>query len=92
VNPRRLIPTLYIVILAVLGVGAGEVFFEMREVYNKLKHDEAASRQRLAEAQTRLAEQQRILERLRTDHEFVEKVIRKQGFAKSTDWVFKFED
>ena len=91
-NLRRLIPTIYIVILLGLGVAAGEVFFETREVYNKLKHDEAVSRQRLLEAQTRLAEQQVILERLRTDRAYVEKIIQTQGYTKPDTVIFKFKD
>jgi predicted glycoside hydrolase/deacetylase ChbG (UPF0249 family) len=51
---------------------------------NQLKQSEAAGKRRLAEAQARLAEQERVLERLRTDPEFVEKVIRQRlGYAET---------
>jgi cell division protein FtsB len=92
VNWRRLIITLYVVLFAGLGVGAGALFLDARAEYVLLKQAEADGQRRLAEAQTRLAEQERILQRLRTDPDFVEKVIRQRlGYAKPGEYIFRFE-
>jgi cell division protein FtsB len=57
-----------------------------------LKQDQAASAAKLAAARNRLQEQQRILERLRTDPVFVEKVIRKQlGYARPGEEIYRFD-
>ena len=92
-NLRRLIVILYALLFAGLGIGAGALFLDARAEYNQLKQAEAAGRRRLAEAQQRLAEQEIILERLRTDPEFVEKVIRQRlGYAKPGEYIFRFEN
>ena len=92
-NPRSLIATLYVVLFLGLGGGALALLRDAVGEYNQLKHAEAASQRRLAEAQTRLAEQEKILERLRTDPDFVEKVIRQRlGYAKPGEFVFRFEN
>lgn len=89
---RRLIITLYVLLFAGLGVGAGALFIETRAEYNQLKLAEADAKRRLAEAQVRLAEQEKILQRLRTDPEFVEKVIRSRlGYAKPGEYIFRYE-
>ena len=92
-NLRRLIVILYALLFAGLGIGAGALFLDARAEYNQLKQAEAASKRRLAEAQARLAEQEKILQRLRTDPEFVEKVIRQRlGYAKPGEYIFRFEN
>ena len=46
----------------------------------------------LAEAQLKLREQEKILDRLRTDPAYVELVIRRQlGYAKPEEMIFRFE-
>ena len=68
-------------------------FLDAREEYQRLKRLEAISRQRLAEAQAKLDEQEKILERLRSDPVYVEKVIRRRlGYAKPEEYIFRFED
>ena len=93
VNSRRFIALLYVVLLTGIGIGAGALLLEARGEYNKLKHDQAASEAKLAAARTRLQEQQKILERLRSDPVFVEKVIRKQlGYARpGGEEIFRFD-
>lgn len=92
-NSHRLIVSLYVVLFLGLGAAAGALFLDARAEYNQLKQAEATSKRRLAEAQTRLAEQERVLQRLRTDPEFVEKVIRQRlGYAKPGDFIFRFEN
>lgn len=84
---------MYVVLLTVLGLGAGALFLDARAEYNQLKQVEAASRRRLAETETRLREQERILQRLRTDPGFVDKVIRqKLHYAHPGDVIFHFEN
>ena len=91
-NPRQLIFSLYLVLFVGLGAGAGALFLDARADYNQLKLTETASKRRLVEAQARLAEQEKILERLQTDPEFVEKVIRQRlGYTKPGDYIFRFE-
>ncbi len=93
VNSHRLITVLYVVLFAALGLGAGVLLFEARAQYRQLKHTETEIRGRLAEAEARLHEQERILERLRTDRDFVEKVIRKRmSYARPGETIFRFED
>jgi cell division protein DivIC len=92
VNSRRLLVTLYALLFVGLGVGAGALFIDARAEYNQLKQAEAARKQQLAEAQTRLAEQEKILERLRTDPKFVEDTIRRRlGYAKPGESILRFE-
>ena len=54
---------------------------------------ESQNRQRLTEAQERLRQQERVLERLRSDPEYVDKVIRKKlGYAKPDEFIYRFEE
>jgi cell division protein DivIC len=92
VNSRRFIVILYVVLFAGLGAGALALFNDARKEYGQLKQAETANRRRLAEAQARLAAQEKILERLRTDPAYVEKVLRRHGYAKPGDYIFRFED
>ena len=92
-NVRRLIASFYILLLLGMGVGAGAFFLEARAQYRQLKQTELTNRLRLEEATTRLREQEKVLARLRTDRDFVEKVIRKRlGYAKPGEIIFRFED
>ncbi len=89
---RRLILTLYVLLFGGLSIGAGALFVDAQREYRQLKQAETDGKRRLAEAQTRLAEQEKILQRLRTDPEFVEKVIRQRlGYAKPGEYIFRFE-
>ena len=91
-NSHRFILLLYVVLFAGLGTGAGVLFWDAREQYNKLKLDEADHRRRLAEAEARLAEQEQILKRLQSDPAFLEKVLRRNGYAQPGEYIFRFED
>ena len=89
---RRFIVLLYFVLLTGCGVWAGAMFLEARAEYDQLKQTQAASEARLAAAEARLREQEKILERLRSDPTFVEKVIRKHlGYAKPGEVIFRFD-
>jgi cell division protein FtsB len=92
VNPRRFFTACYIVFL-VAAVGAAALWFvDAHAHYKQLKLIEAENEQMLANAKKRLAEQQRILERLRTDPAFVEKVMRQHFHARPGEVIFRFED
>lgn len=90
---RRLIVWIYAVLFVGVGALSGVFFFRTYQEYTQLQRLEAASRQRLTQAEQRLKEQERVLERLRTDPEYVAKVIRQQlRYAKPSELIFRFED
>ena len=90
---RRLIVILYLLLFLVIGTASGLYFWDTREEYNRLRQLEELSRRRLAETEAKLKEQEKILERLRTDPVYVEKVIRRRlGYAKPDEYIFRFED
>jgi cell division protein FtsB len=90
---RRFVITLYFVLFIGVSMVSGFFLWQAHEEYSRLKVMEAKSRVRLAEAEQRLKEQHRILERLRSDSEYVEIVIRRRlGYVKSDEVVFRFED
>jgi cell division protein FtsB len=89
---RRLIISFYLLLFLCLAVGSGVFFLQTRREYQQLKKAEAESRQLLAEAELRLKEQEKVLDRLRNDPAFVELVIRRQlGYAKPEETIFRFE-
>ncbi len=92
-NLRRFIISFYVAVFLAASGASGFFLWQARNEYNRLKQAEAASRQKLAETELRLKEQQRILDRLRNDPEYVEKVIRRRlGYAKPDEFIFRFED
>lgn len=91
-NLRRLIISFYLLLFLCLAVGSGVFFLQTRREYALLKKEEAQSRQLLEEAQLKLKEQEKILDRLRNDPSYVELVIRRQlGYAKPDEMIFRFE-
>jgi cell division protein FtsB len=92
VNSRRVITVVYVLLLTALGIGAGALFLDAHAEYKQLKQIEAASRQRVAESEARLREQQRTLERLQRDPAYVEKVARQRlHYARPGEVVFFFD-
>ncbi len=90
---RRLILTFYTLLFIAVGVASALFFWQTRQEYDRLRTIEAQTQQRLAEAEAKLAEQERVLARLRSDPEYVELVIRRRlGYAKPEEVVFRFED
>jgi cell division protein FtsB len=92
VNSRHLIALLYLVLLAGIGFGAGAMLLEARAEHKQLKLTEAASQRRLAEARAELARQKQILERLRNDPAYVEKILRQRTYARPGEVIFRFEN
>lgn len=92
VNPRRLITLAYVVVVAVLVTVIGGFFFDAHAEYLQLKATEANLTRSLADAEERLREQKVALERLRTDPNYVEAVIRqKLDYAKPGETIFRFK-
>ena len=92
-NLRRVIISLYLVLFLGAGLTSGYFLWQAREEYSRLRRQEAAARLRLAEAEAQLNEQERILDRLRNDPTYVEKVIRRRLlYAKPDEYIFRFEN
>lgn len=92
-NLRRVILTLYLLLFVGAGVTSGYFLWQAREEYGRLRRLEADTRRRLTEAEARLKEQERILDRLRNDPAYVEKIIRRRlNYAKPDEYIFRFED
>ena len=90
---RRLALILYLALFA--GIGAAAVMFclDARKEYLRLSAIQAEDRQRLNQAEERLREQEIVLQRLRTDPAYVERVIRRRlGYAKPDEFIFRFEN
>ena len=93
VNLRRVIVGFYFVLFLGVGLTSGVIFLQARAEYDQLKQQEAASRRRLAESEARLREQEKIIDRLRHDPVYLEKVIRRRlNYAKPDEFIFRFED
>jgi cell division protein FtsB len=93
VKHRRVILSLYLLLFAGLGVTGGYLFLDARAEFVRIEKVEATNRQRLAEAEARLQSQEKVLDRLRNDPSYVDKVIRKKlGYAKPDEFIYRFED
>jgi cell division protein FtsB len=90
---RKVILSLYLLLFAGLGVTGSYLFVDAIHEYDRLEQVETLNRQRLAEAQEKLRTEERVLKRLQTDPEYVDKVIRKKlGYAKPDEYIFRFEE
>lgn len=89
---RRLIVVFYLLLFLSLAAASGVFFWQTRREYDRLVMIEGKSKQRLVEAEQKLREQERVLERLRSDPAFVEMVIRRRlGYARPEEFIFRFE-
>ncbi len=80
-------------LMAAFVLGAGTWFVEAHAEYKQLKLAEAVAEAKLENARKRLAEQEKVLQRMRTDPAFVEKVVREQlKFARPGEIIFRYED
>ena len=83
----------YAAIFLALSVFAGVFFYRTYGEFLNLKSHEVENRQRLLETELRLAEQRDVLERLKQDPAFVERMIRDRlGYARPDEVVFRFEN
>jgi cell division protein FtsB len=74
-------------------VGLFVVLSQTKAEYARVREVELQVRRRLAEVETKLAEQELVLERLRSDPAYVDGVIRRRlGYAKPEEFIFRFEE
>ncbi|MDR2675270.1 MAG: septum formation initiator family protein [Opitutaceae bacterium] len=92
-NLRSLLISFYLLLLIVVVAASGISYWRNDREHRRLLAQEQQVRLRLAEARARLADQERILDRLRNDPAYVETVIRRRlGYAKPGETIFRFED
>ena len=92
-NWPKFVSGLFLLLFAGIALYAGMFFLQMHRELTAQRMQEAANEQRLKEAQTKLAEQQKYLDRLQHDPALIESVIRKKlGYVRTGEFVFRFED
>jgi len=90
---RRVAVWIYAGVFIGVGLLSGVFFFQTYQEFAQLRRVEADTRLRLAQAEQRLQDQERVLDRLRNDPAFVEKIIRLQlRYAKPSELIFRFEE
>jgi cell division protein DivIC len=93
VNYSKLITGIFSLLFTAVVVWAAVFFVQMHRDITALRAQEAAAQRRLAEAEARLAAQEKYLDQLRHDPVLVERLIRqKLGYAKGEEFVFRFEE
>jgi len=93
VNWPKLTSGIFLALFVGITLWAGVFFLQMHQELTAQRAQEAANRQRLESAQTRLEEQRKYLDRLQHDPALVETIIRKKlGYARADEFVFRFED
>ena len=93
VNFSKVIQVLFAVIFVAITLWATAFFVQMHRELKALRAQEAANQRRLAEAEARLQQQGKYLDRLKHDPALVEMLIRqKLGYAKGDEFVFRFEE
>jgi cell division protein DivIC len=93
VNFSKLIQGIFAVLFAAIALWAVTFFVQMHRELKALRAQEAANQKRLGDAEARLAEQEKYLDRLRHDPALVERLIRqKLGYARAEEFVFRFEE
>ncbi len=92
-NPRRLFLACFVVLFAGLSALVVVYFYQTRQEYVRLKAMNAETHQKLLDAQVRLEQQETVLQRLKTDPAYVERVIRsKLGYAKPDEQIFRAQE
>jgi cell division protein DivIC len=92
-NWNKVITSVYVALFAGVAIWSGLFFLELYRDLSLLRTQEAHNRRKLSEAQAKLAEQQRYLERLRSDPALVEEVIRKKlRYVREDEFIFRFPD
>src|SRR5208283_5774741 len=90
---RRVAVWIYAGVFIGVGLLSGVFFFQTYQEFAQLRRVEADTRLRLAQAEQRLQDQERVLDRLRNDPAFVEKIIRlRLRYAKPSELIFRFEE
>jgi len=93
VNFSKVIQVIFVVAFAAITLWATTFFVQMHRELKALRAQETANQRRLEEAEARLAQQEKYLDRLKHDPALVELLIRqKLGYAKGDEFVFRFEE
>ena len=93
VTARHVIVWIYAGLFVGLGLLSGGFFFQTYQEYAQLQRVDTESRQRLAQAEQRLKEQEQVLDRLRNDPAYVRRIIRQQlRYAKPSELIFHFDE
>jgi cell division protein FtsB len=92
-NFSKLIIGIYGAAFVAVALWAVTFFVQMHRDITALRAQESVNQRRLAEAEERLATQEKYLAQLRHDPVLVERLIRqKLGYAKGQEFVFRFEE
>lgn len=92
-NWNKIITVAFLLLFVVIGGYAAVFFLEMNRELTLLRGQEAAYQQKLADAQAKLAAQEKYLAELRGNPRVVEEVIRKKlGYVREQEFIFRFED
>jgi len=90
---RRFVTALYWGLFCSGVVAAGVFFWQTRQEYHALRAQELGVQARLEEAERALREQERTLERLRSDPAYVERVIRQRlGYARPDEYIVRIRE
>jgi cell division protein FtsB len=93
VNFSKLILGIYAVLFAGVVLWAVTFFLQLHRDLTTLRVQETANQRKLADAETRLQQQEKYLDQLRHDPALVEKLIReKLHYARAQEYIFRFED
>ncbi|HVU17463.1 MAG TPA: septum formation initiator family protein [Candidatus Didemnitutus sp.] len=89
----KVISGVFLAIFVATAAWGGVFFLQMHRELATLRAQETLNQRHLAEAQEKLAAQQRYLERLQHDPALIESIIRqKLGYVRAEEFVFRFED
>ena len=92
-NYSKLLLGFFGAIFAGVALWAAAFFVQMQRDLTTLRRQESANQRRLDDAVARLQAQEKYLEQLQHDPALVERIIRqKLGYAKSPEFVFRFEE
>jgi cell division protein FtsB len=92
-NWPKIVTGIYGALFVGVALWATSFFLQIHREVAALRALESANRARLAAAETRLQQQQKYLEQLRSDPALVERVIRrKMGYSRPDEFVFRFEE
>ncbi len=90
---QRLVTIVMALVFVAMAAGSTTVFFQTKAEYEQRQQTERLVKERLRIAQDRLKEQEEMLQRLRSDPDYVSLVIRRRlGYAKPEELVFRFEN
>jgi cell division protein FtsB len=93
VNSSKLIIGFFGAAFIAVTLFAVSFFVQMHRDITALRVQETTNQRRLAEAEAKLAAQEKYLDQLRHDPVLVERLIRqKLGYTKESEFVFRFEE